>query len=457
MTNINFNFDNKIGKIKPMHGVGQPPSNGINSGMFHYLTEAGIPYSRLHDMGGWYGGNMFVDISNIFRDFSADENDENSYDFAFSDILIKDLYDSKCQVIYRLGESIENYHYVKAYRILPPADYKKWAVICEHIIKHYNEGWANGFNFNIQYWEIWNEPDNGRDDTENQMWHGTPEQFYELYDVTAKHLKSVFGNKIKVGGFATCGFRHIFSDPEKYGIEYEKQTKNVYCGERSANFMRFIDGFFAYIKKHNSPLDFFSWHSYLSTEKTLLCAKYAEKMLNDLGYGDVETQVNEWNNCMEDDDDYGDVERLGFKLRGTGMAAAKAAGMMCGMQNTKTQLLCYYDARCETSLYGGMFNPLTREPFQLYYSFVAFNELYKLGTQAEVEYEKEPGLYVLGAVKCKQKAAMFVNESEKDIEVSTNLSGNLSLYIIDDNKCLEKIDGDITHFTIPSGTVILVK
>ncbi len=50
---INANFNNITGKIKPMHAVGQPPMLGnVNDDMFHYLTEANIPYSRLHDMGG---------------------------------------------------------------------------------------------------------------------------------------------------------------------------------------------------------------------------------------------------------------------------------------------------------------------------------------------------------------------------------------------------------------------
>ena len=79
---INFNFDKKIGKIKPMHAVGQPPfgvsDNGIDGSMLHYLTEANIPYSRLHDTGGHFAENLFVDIPNLFRDFNADESLENT-------------------------------------------------------------------------------------------------------------------------------------------------------------------------------------------------------------------------------------------------------------------------------------------------------------------------------------------------------------------------------------------
>jgi len=37
------------------------------------------------------------------------------------------------------------------------------------------------------------------------MWTGTAEQFYELYDVTAKHLKKCFGDTIKIGGYGASG------------------------------------------------------------------------------------------------------------------------------------------------------------------------------------------------------------------------------------------------------------
>ena len=72
--NVNVDWSIEIGKVKPVNGVGQPPLKGnVGYGMFRYLKKAGIPYSRLHDVGGPYGRNIFVDIPNIFRDFDADE------------------------------------------------------------------------------------------------------------------------------------------------------------------------------------------------------------------------------------------------------------------------------------------------------------------------------------------------------------------------------------------------
>ena len=52
---VKVDFGKAVGPVKPVNGVGQPPLVGklANYPMFHYLKEAGIPYSRLHDVGGW--------------------------------------------------------------------------------------------------------------------------------------------------------------------------------------------------------------------------------------------------------------------------------------------------------------------------------------------------------------------------------------------------------------------
>lgn len=124
MVTIKLDFNKKLGKIKPMHGVGQPPFSGVDFSMFKYLKDAGIPYSRLHDVDGRFGGGLWVDIPNIFRDFDADPYDSASYDFAFTDLLIKALMENGCVPFFRLGVTIENAHRIKAYRIYPPKDFK---------------------------------------------------------------------------------------------------------------------------------------------------------------------------------------------------------------------------------------------------------------------------------------------------------------------------------------------
>jgi hypothetical protein len=86
MAIINVNLNKTVKNMKPMHGGGQPPSP-TSTANYHYLTEAGIPFSRLHDVGGAFGGNRFVDVPNIFRNFDADETDPANYDFTDPDLL----------------------------------------------------------------------------------------------------------------------------------------------------------------------------------------------------------------------------------------------------------------------------------------------------------------------------------------------------------------------------------
>ena len=401
---ISVNFDKVVGKIKPMHGVGQPPFFGTDFKMFHYLTEAGIPYSRLHDVGGAYGGFRWVDIPNIFRDFDKDPTDPSSYDFTFTDLLITALVESGVEPFFRLGVTIENDAMIKSYRLDPPADNHKWAVICEHIIRHYTEGWADGFRYDIKYWEIWNEPDNYEDIHENQMWRGTKEQYYALYGVAAKHLKGCFPH-LRIGGYASCGFYALKSS----------FVPGAKSSPRTEYFIEFFDGFLDYVKQNGCPLDFFSWHSYGTIEDNQFYASYARQRLDEAGFTDTETICNEWNSAV--------------KTRGTAHHAAVTCGMLLALQNTPLDSAMFYDARFGTSVYGSMFNPLTAEPFPTYYAFKAFNELYRLGEQVEVTFDGKAA-YALAAKGDGEARVLIANPSENDVEIVLNASGVVETCLI---------------------------
>jgi len=446
--NIKVDFNKKIGTVKPMHSVGQPPFAGgflqFDFSYMEHLKKANIPYSRLHDVGGAFGGNRFVDIPNLFRDFDADENDPTSYDFAFTDELIRAMYEYDIKPIFRLGVTIENQAHIKAYRIHPPKDFAKWARICEHVIRHYNEGWADGFKYGIEYWEIWNEPENGVKG-ENQMWTGTAEQFYELYDVTAKHLKSCFKDTIKIGGYGACGFYGIYYDPQKYGVNVPKKEIDERY-EKDTYRVEFLFGFLKYIREHGSPIDFFSWHSYANVKKTLIMDEFLHRVLCKYGYGEVERHLNEWNNAHD---------RL---QHGTSYSSAAVAAMLCAMQGSHTDMLCYYDARLTASAYGGFFAPLSYEPVCTYYSFVAFGELYALKNQVECKIEDcEDGIYAIAAANAEQKAIMIVNRSEEEREISVNVGDGFSVYLLDDKHFITKAELLAEKFVIAANQVVIIK
>ena len=443
MNHITYDFSAAKGRIKAMHAVGQPPMMHANLKYLRYLTDANIPYSRLHDTGGPYGGCVYVDIPNIFRDFDADENDPASYDFAFTDHLLKGLKAANCEPYYRLGVTIENFPEIKSYHIAPPKDFAKWARICEHIIRHYNEGWADGFEMGITYWEIWNEPDDRAGDAVNScMWQSTPEQYYQLYEITAKHLKACFGDTIKIGGFASNGFDGASTAPKAFGLDIPGREEGTVTPAHRF-YIEFFRNFLQHIKKTGAPMDFFSWHSYNDVETTKIQADFCAKVLEEYGYTDCEVHCNEWNNA-----------RLPW-LRGTSYACAAAAAMMLVMQNTRTDIMCYYDARIGQSVYGGLFNPITHKPFCTYYAFKAFGEMYRLGTQASAEIDGK-SLYSAAAMDGENKAVMIANVG-KLREITTNLPADMKAYLIDETHMLEETPLDPAKFTLIENTVVFFK
>ena len=450
MIKLNVNFNQTVGTIKPMHAIGQPPFGGgffsLDFSYFRHLTHAHIPYSRLHDVGGPFGGNRFVDIPNLFRDFDADETDPEAYDFAFTDELIRAMHEYGIKPIFRLGVTIENQAHIKAYHIHPPKDFAKWARICEHVIRHYNEGWANGFTYGIKYWEIWNEPENGIPG-KNQMWTGTAEQFYELYDVTAKHLKACFGDTVKVGGYGASGMYGIYYHPDRYGIDVPQREKDERY-EGDIYRVEFFLGFLKYIKQHASPIDFFSWHSYAKVEKTLMIDHFIHQKLTEYGYGNLECHLNEWNNAHN------------TVWYGKSYASAANAAMICAMQDSHTDMLCYYDAKLSAGTYSGFFAPLTLELTCTYYAFAAFGELYTLKDQAFCEIEgkeEKEGFYALAATDGEKKAIMIVNHSEECRQICLDVDDGFSVYVLDQDHYLTKADLSASNFTMEANQIMLIK
>lgn len=177
MEQITVDFSKVTGKIKPMHSVNNGPVYKFAEDQritnIEAYRAAGIPYARTHDASFYatYGGEHIVDINMIFTDFDRDPTDPDAYDFVLTDEYMRVIEAGGAKPFYRLGSKIE--HWKKKYNTLPPKDFYKWAVVCEHIIRHYNEGWANGFYMNIEYWEIWNEPDLDPDDAiHKRCWGG---------------------------------------------------------------------------------------------------------------------------------------------------------------------------------------------------------------------------------------------------------------------------------------------
>ena len=423
------------GAVKPLHGVNNAPVR-IN-GRQNEFKAAGIPYMRTHDTYGAWGGAHYVDIPNVFPDFDADETDPANYDFAFTDAYLKPVVESGCRIFYRLGVTIENHWKVKAYNIRPPKDFAKWARICEHVVRHCNEGWADGFRWGIEYWEIWNEPENP------PMWQGTKEQFFELYRVAACHLKRTFPS-IKVGGYAGCGF---------YAVDDAKLR------ERSPfyrSFVTWFEDFCRYVQtpETKAPLDFFSWHLYVGQEwpvdRIAAHAAYVRRTLDAAGLAGAESIFNEWNVFRGPKTEQFDAIK-------THVGAANVAAAFCVMQAAPIDKAMYYDA-CPTRSYCGLFLFPSFRTTPCYEAFRAWNALARLGTAVPAR-STAPGVHAAAAKGHGGRAVLLANvgDAAADVEMDVKDGGRFALYRIDAAHAKLTADGEWSGgcVSIPSNGIVL--
>ena len=396
------------GPVKPVNGVGQPPMAGALAGwpMMHYLKEAGIPYSRLHDVGGWLGGGLYVDIPNIFPDFDADESDPKSYRFAYTDSLLKALDDNGVEPYFRLGVSIENF-VQRGYppvNILPPKDFAKWGRICEHVIRHYTEGWADGFKMKISHWEIWNEPENNPDEGINPMFRGPFSEYMRLYGTVAPYLKSRFPH-LRIGGYGSCGF---------YAAVGADRVAAANSSPRMTHFVDCFTNFLEHARTERWPLDFFSFHSYSAPDEARRQIAYARQTLDAYGFKGTAMSFNEW------------LPSPSPGAVGTPRQAAMVAAELVDLQNGPCDTAMIYDAGCRGDAYSPLFHPLTKKPLKAYYAFMAFNELRKAGTAVAAESD-DGNVRVAAAKGASGLAVMVVNCSEKPVRLSLSLGEGVAL------------------------------
>ena len=432
MANITINFNDCEKTIKPLHCVtGGPLQPHSCIGTFDHFKKIEFPYVRLHDCAliSYYGGHHVVDISGIFPDFDKDAYDESSYDFTLTDKFLNDIRSCGSDIFYRLGQSIE--HWIKKYGSNPPKDFKKWAVICEHIIRHYNEGWCNGFFWNIKYWEIWCEPDNVP-----HCWTGTMRQFYDLYEITAKHIKNKIPN-ILIGGPGFAEWSIANGTLEK---------------------------FIAYMSKNNVPLDFLSWHTYSrNIEEYTSRALVVRELLDKYGYHSAQSILDEFNYLINWTDK---MLKSRDKIRGI-EGACLASSLMATLQNMSVDMLFYYDTR--PSPFNGIFDFYTCKPLKAYYAFLMFSWLYKLQTQISAESD-DGNVFVLAAGNKSNYGIMITYYSldekalEKELVINTgeDFDTEFDIILLDKNTSAEKTKTIQTSsgkvkLTISNNTVLYLK
>ena len=435
--NLNVNFSEKLGAMKPMHAVNNAPVHPMKTqcrGNFDTFKALKIPYARTHDasLSEIYGSQHVMDVHCIFTDFSRDPDDPTAYDFINTDKYVTTCFEADCEIYYRLGTSIE--HWPGKYGSVKPKDPLKWAKICEHIILHYTEGWANGFHYPIKYWEIWNEADldaNVVNDNEKRCWSGTAEEFFDFFKTAFLYLRRRFP-EIKLGGPALAN-----------NLPWARSfLEKMVEGERA-------------------ELDFFSWHIYTtSAEKMLDRAKKVADLLDEFGYGHVEKHLNEWNYIENWTTQFIDSVRVIKGLKG---AAYDFAFMAVGQNSPYLDMMMYYDARPDKE-YNGLWDSHFMLPLKGYYAFDFYSTLYQLGNQAKIECD-DADLYALAATDGEKNAAVISyytcdpEAKEKTFTLNLGKADSYVIYAIDEERDGEKIAafaGTAIEITMKPNTLIKI-
>jgi len=282
---LTANFNEEIAPVRrELHSSGfgpqicSCPQQNIDD-----IKSMGFAASRTHDWALINPNQRVCDYFHIFPLMHLDATDPKNYVFGPTDYLLKRTREEVGhEIFYRLGTSIEHSGDKVHFNSLIPEDFDKVAEIFAGTVRHYNRGWANGYNWDIKYWEIWNEPDG-----HNNMWclpdgdgPADPndkadaerrrllrrDRFAKFFVTCLKRLKDEFGDSIKVGGPAFCDYKEDYFRPLLEAC-----------------------------KAAGVAPDFISWHHYVENPQGMLDAiSKGRALCDEYGFTKCELIINEW-------------------------------------------------------------------------------------------------------------------------------------------------------------------
>lgn len=178
--------------------------------LLHELAGFGAApvYVRLHNLltTGDGTGSLKWGSTNVYRE---DAQGRPVYDWTITDKIFDALRDAGVQPLVEVGfmpEALSTHP--DPYRhsfpdgdvftgwSYPPKDYDKWSALVTAWVKHLRDRYGEAAE-REWLWEVWNEPD-------IPYWHGTPEEYDRLYDVTAAAIQKVLP-EAKIGGPEATG------------------------------------------------------------------------------------------------------------------------------------------------------------------------------------------------------------------------------------------------------------
>lgn len=274
---VSVNFEQNTAVMKDLLGVNRLPEN-MEAG----YKEAGVRSVRLHDVrvndyqyytDFWNYDPQQYAFTTINEDF--DPLDPQYYHWELLDPQIEMLSELGIDIYFRSGISWPDSIKFPTPPLTPPFDldgrnFKNFSEVVKNTAMHFNDGWDNGFHYNIKYWEVWNEPG-------GEFWKGSPEDFYKMYHQVSTTLKQ-YNPDLRVGGPGAV--------PSTIVVP---------------NHQYFRD-FLAYLKANSVPIDFYSWHLYGIKNPYGLkyWASYVRDELDASGFTQIESHVTEINDELDE-------------------------------------------------------------------------------------------------------------------------------------------------------------
>ena len=169
--------------------------------------------------------------------------------------------------------------------------------------------------------------------------------------------------------------------------------------------------------------------------------------------------LNEWNRMTGDTPENYDEQR-------NHKGASFCAQTFAIMQESSLSKAMYYDAY-PARRYCGLYDFPSYRPTKTYYSFYAFNRLYRLGGCVGVKVFGEEQASAMAATDGENKAILLANYSENEQHILLDLEGvdektEFTLYVIDENITYEKRlqvspseSGKLSFFLLPYSVMLL--
>ena len=367
---VDVDFSMPVGQVKAMHGFCNGPVS-YGADISELFREIGVPQVRFAETDTALSAYA-VDVSRIFKDTSRDPRDSSAYDFSYTDKYVTAAYNAGSKVIFRLGESVDRMHSGKSAAL--PLDTDLFVEVCANIVRHYNDYWADGFAFGIEYFEIWSID---RDQERSSA--------FELYRRVASALKLI-DSSLKVGG---CGFDSIAD----------------------------VRDFVRYCQRRRAPIDFITLCAFSGDPLSLVDSVMdVVPYMHNCGFPNAEIVIGAWN--------YIDTSSLGklsldevmsssqaqfcearrnlFSAQSSVKGAAYALAFMISLGNVKeVSRACYYDAQPYLSAWCGISDRFGN-PQKPFYAFKAYGEVYRAQNQVysachKAEGFAHSGIYALAA------------------------------------------------------------